>query len=173
MKKFFAVIMCVIIICLSSLLNSYAQTDYWNEGHLGTASDPYIIDTNTDLVMLQERVNAGNESEGMYYKLTQNLDISTITNWIPIGTDSRPFTGHFDGSNMEIHVNMIKDGNNAVFWVIATENGCALKNLTVSGVVNSGIYYGGSIIYRLNAAVLKIVLSSVLSQWETLMLEAQ
>ena len=83
-----------------------AGAEYYDEGHSGTEADPYVIDTNADLVALRDRVNAGTEEAGKYYKLTQNLNIAQYTDWEPIGTEKNPFTGHFDGNNLSIHVNI-------------------------------------------------------------------
>ena len=132
MKKYIALFMAV---CLVSFCPC-AWADYWNEGHSGTEADPYVIDTNADLVALRDRVNAGTESGDMYYRLTQNLNISQYTDWVPIGTESQPFTGHFDGNGKSIHVNIngwLELRN--LFGTISTSGGYAVKNLTVDGSV--------------------------------------
>lgn len=56
-------------------------------------SSAYDIKTLSDLQGLQERVNAGTETYAKSYVLRANIDLSTITNWIAIGTDDNPFTG--------------------------------------------------------------------------------
>ena len=132
MKKriFVFLTVCLLTAC------SAAWADYWDEGHEGTASSPYIIDTIADLQALRDRVNNGTEPEGKYYKLTKNLNISSITDWVPIGDDkSRPFTGHFDGNGKSIHVNISRsNGDAGLFDYVNTEaDTYAVKNLTVSG----------------------------------------
>ena len=78
MKKFLvAILFSVFVISLSSC----AFAEYYNEGHAGSATDPYAIDSNADMVLLRDRVNAGTEEGGKYYKLTQNLTMSEYTNW--------------------------------------------------------------------------------------------
>ncbi|MBR4196321.1 MAG: putative Ig domain-containing protein [Synergistaceae bacterium] len=140
MKKYIALFM---VVCLVSFCPC-AWADYWNEGHSGTEADPYVIDTNADLSAMRDRVNAGTESGDMYYRLTQNLNISSITDWESIGTDDNPFTGHFDGNGKSIHVNIDREGSNiaALFGTIATPGGYAVQGLTVSGSLN-GKYAAG------------------------------
>ena len=43
-------------------LGSCAWAEYYNEGHVGSAGDPYVINSNADLIDLRDRVNAGTEN---------------------------------------------------------------------------------------------------------------
>ncbi len=64
-------------VCLLSVCSS-AWADYWNEGHAGTAKDPYVIDSIADLVALRDRVNAGTEPGGKYYKADSESQHRTV-----------------------------------------------------------------------------------------------
>ena len=152
MKKFLRL---VLLLGVVLGLASGAGAEYYDEGHSGTASDPYVIDTNADLVMLRDRVNAGTESGDMYYKLTQNLNISQYTDWTPIGTNNHPFTGHFDGNNFSIHLNIpYKDSKqSALFGTVSTIEGYAIRNLAVSGEIG-GKYVAG-IALKLNSGAIE------------------
>lgn len=151
MKKYIALFM---VVCLVSFCPC-AWADYWNEGHSGTEADPYVIDTNADLSAMRDRVNAGTESGDMYYRLTQNLNISSITDWERIGTDDNPFTGHFDGNNLSVHMNIpYKDyRQSALFGTVSTIDGYAIKNLAVSGEV-AGRNVAG-IVLKLNSGAIE------------------
>ncbi|MBQ7544808.1 MAG: putative Ig domain-containing protein [Synergistaceae bacterium] len=148
MKNFARVVlMAVAVLGLASC----ASAEYYNEGHSGTAADPYVIDTNADLVALRDRVNAGTESGDMYYKLTQNLNISSITDWEPIGTEEHPFTGHFDGNGKSIHINIDRGSNVAgLFGTVSTSEGFAVRSLTVSGTSNGR--YAAGVVDTLNTS---------------------
>ncbi|WP_438434980.1 GLUG motif-containing protein [Gorillibacterium sp. sgz500922] len=61
----------------------------------GTAANPYIITTAEDLNQVRNTL-------GAYYKLGADIDLSGYTNWVPIGTSSRPFTGSIDGDGHTI-----------------------------------------------------------------------
>jgi len=60
-------------------------------GGNGTVADPYIILTAEDLDHVRDDLAAS-------YKVGANIDLSAY-NWEPIGTDSDPFRGSFDGAN--------------------------------------------------------------------------
>ena len=55
-------------------------------GGNGTPSDPYLISTPEDLLLLSDQVNSGTEYLGSYFKITRNLDLSGYSPWPSIGT---------------------------------------------------------------------------------------
>ena len=73
---------------------SYIKKFYVINGNLsgsGTEPDPYIIDSEDDWICFASYVNNDN-SEGKYFKLTDNISVSTM-----VGTPEHPFSGHFSG----------------------------------------------------------------------------
>ena len=90
----------VLAVMLLGIMVSGALASYWNEGNYGYSdSTAYVIDSISDFVEFQTRVNNGTEPEGSYYKLGINLNLAgNYPKWIPIGTESRPFKGHFNGN---------------------------------------------------------------------------
>lgn len=64
-------------------------------GGNGTESKPYLVEDANDLNAVRNNLTA-------YFKQTKNIDLSTYSNWIPIGTSDNPFSGYFDGSDLEI-----------------------------------------------------------------------
>ena len=148
MKKFLC---CVLAALLAlSFASGVFAADYWDE-HDGTEGDPYVIDSNADLIAMRDRVNAGTEAADKYYRLTENLTLSSETGWTRIGNNDRPFKGHFDGNNKAIQVNILtRGGLQGLFGTISsTEGTYAIKSLTVNGTV-TGEYIGG-IVQRLNS----------------------
>ena len=97
----------------------YAQwaSNYWPQG-IGTPSDPYIITTPAGLQQLSTEVNGGNDFDGKYFKLGNNIDMSDVENFVPIGigiNPVHPFKGTFDGNNDTIsHLNVYRDGESHV-----------------------------------------------------------
>ena len=75
MMKKFAVIIAVLCVFLAVPCEF---ADYYDEGHQGTEANPYEIDTKEDLVSLRDRVNAGTEEAGKYYKLTHILLLEVL-----------------------------------------------------------------------------------------------
>lgn len=62
----------------------------------GSAEHPYEIATKEDLIWVRSETEAG-RSQGKYYRQTADIDLSSETNWMPIGTRQQPFRGHYDG----------------------------------------------------------------------------
>lgn len=69
----------------------------------GSASSPYLIETAGELQELAARVNKGNSFSGYYFLLNNNIDLSGISDWTPIGKSSScQFDGIFDGQGYVI-----------------------------------------------------------------------
>ncbi len=88
----------------------YAQwADGWiAEGHYNTdwyysapLSDRYYIGTTEELAGFAVLVNGGNSFKGIEVVLTNHLDLAGLE-WTPIGSDTRPFQGTFEGSGKSI-----------------------------------------------------------------------
>lgn len=76
----------------------------------GTETNPYLISTADDLKLLGSLVNAGDTSyNNKYYKLENDIDLSSIENFSPIGlNESYPFYGTFNGDGHKIKNMTIK-----------------------------------------------------------------
>jgi len=73
----------------------------------GTSGDPWQITTHAHLKALADFVNAGNGgvTNGKYYKLMNNIDLISYSNWEPIGhtnNSTLAFRGNFDGNNKAV-----------------------------------------------------------------------
>lgn len=91
MKKLFLV--------LFSLLPFCARPFSMNGG--GSPDDPYLIVSSSQLTELSQWVNDGNDCEGMFFRLDDDIDFSydSSDSWVPIGDFMHPFSGYFDGAN--------------------------------------------------------------------------
>lgn len=96
----------------------------------GTANSPYQIATISELRLLQEKVNAGDQEYiSKNYILTG--DIAIDGEWKPIGTNTNKFQGSFDGAghyitgNISVSNVMANEGA-GIFGVIS---GATIKNL--------------------------------------------
>ena len=72
----------------------------WTQG-TGTESNPYLISTPNQLAYLSDMVSAGNNYSGKYFLLTNNISLSNQS-WMPIGDETHPFKGNFDGGGHTI-----------------------------------------------------------------------
>ena len=72
----------------------------------GTSGSPWRITNATDLNKLSELINAGTApyaDANKYYRLENNLNLTIVQNNVtPIGTESKPFKGNFNGNNKTI-----------------------------------------------------------------------
>jgi len=113
-------------------------------GGIGTESDPILIASGGQLKLLSNNVNAGTTYDGIYFKLTSNINLNN-QEWIPIGNKEKKFQGWFDGNNLNItNLRITKRCDNAgLFGVVQTGE---ISNLSVSGDVrgynNVGILCG-------------------------------
>ena len=109
-----------VLLFLTNLM-SMAQPSVWNGGRelwvdgTGTESNPYLIASAENLAFLSYMVNKGYETQGLYFRLTTDIDLngSEDQSWEPIGLGDRlvnedgcdrgsfeagtSFRGHFDG----------------------------------------------------------------------------
>jgi len=95
----------------------------------GSSADPYQIE---DLDDLQAMYSTSSNFSGIYFELEDNLsiDLSTV-NWTPIGPNSKPFAGTFDGNGKTITWSGSTTGQN--YYGIFGKNTGTVKNLTTAG----------------------------------------
>lgn len=84
----------------------------WKNGGNGTKESPFEISTAEQLYNFSEFVNSGNSLKNKYVELTNDIDMSSIKNFKPIGFEVNPFQfqGIFNGNgyaikNLEIRRN--------------------------------------------------------------------
>ena len=149
----------LIILSASSSFALYSGGD-------GTEANPYLISTDADIKNFQENINAGEDETGLYYELKNDINLTGETDWIAIGSNSYPFTGHFDGKNYKIALNI--DGTNdnddknifSLFGVISSDGEYAIKSLDVEGKLfcdeadnNNNISAGGIAYYLISGVI--------------------
>ena len=59
---------------------------------IGSIYDEYTIENVNDLINLRSRVNSGEETTTKTYTIVNNIDLSGVGEWTPIGTSEHPFT---------------------------------------------------------------------------------
>lgn len=109
------------------------ESDYQDTSS-GTADDPYIITTTSQMELLAMRVNEQGETyHDKHFRLDADLDFSGKT-YIPIGNStSNTFQGTFDGNGHTI-ANISTGSDNRYAGVFGlTSNGATVKNLVVGG----------------------------------------
>lgn len=108
--------------------SGYSEAATATPGGKGTADDPYIITT-------AQRLNEVREHLDAHYVLASDIDLSGYGDWMPIGMNTTPFTGHFDGnghtiSGMKVVYSL--GGEGGLFGTIGS--GGKVQNLVLSNV---------------------------------------
>ena len=128
---------------------SFTITYNWKLHNSGdTEDDAYVISTTTDLKYLAVWVNAGNNFEGKFFKLGDNiaLDKSKENNFTPIGNANYSFSGTFDGQGYTISgLNINKPNNNNV-GLFGRANNATIKNLKLDNCTITGKESTGAIV---------------------------
>lgn len=169
MKKIF-----IIMFVLAGVF-AQAQTSVWDGTRRlwtkgsGTQDDPFLIESASNLAYLSYMVGKGFNTEGLYFKLTTDIDLdgSEKQQWIPIGMQNDAFyedgcerqcvpvtlspyevtfRGHFDGDNHSISNIYINKENGAagLFGVLTGSNGSAVvENVFVTNGFVKGSCSGG------------------------------
>ncbi|WP_295070767.1 InlB B-repeat-containing protein [uncultured Fibrobacter sp.] len=117
---------------LAIFLLSAAVSSAWAWKGSGTSDAPYQITSAADLTQLATDVNGGESYSNMYFK--QTADIMLSGEWTPIGTESKPFKGHYDG------------GGFAIRGLRVTGN---YKHAGLFGYISSDRYHGSQIFIEL------------------------
>lgn len=115
----------------------------------GTESKPYKITTDQELQAINEELNA-------HYELTANIDASKTDQWnngvgfAPIGSQSDPFTGSFDGNGCEIcGITIDRDDERRVSVFGFTDG--ILENVFVTNVDITGLGEVGALVGKTGA----------------------
>ena len=127
----------------------------------GTQSSPYVVSTADDLLTVSSNVLGGNDYSGKYIVLNNDIDLSGVTVWTPIGlfnngTDSKPFCGTFDGQGFVVrHASSANTGLVGLFGYVS---GGTVKNVAVSNTnwSTAGDYAGGIVSVMDSAASLSV-----------------
>jgi hypothetical protein len=112
----------------------------------GTKNSPYQIKTSSDLTTLANLVNSGNSYSGIYFGLSDNIDM-TETNFIPIGNQAHPFSGVFDGNGYVIKGITINSSSEIGLFGCtdgATINDVGIEEVHLDGESNIGGIVGNS-----------------------------
>jgi len=135
--------------CFSSTEQAFAEDTFSiNLNGAGTSTNPYKIGTATDMKNFSTYVNNGNSTYGVYFELTNNIDLASESNWRPIGSESTSyFSGNFDGngytiSNMTITIISQYVGLFGYIGNSATITNFQMENVDIYGLVSSTFYVG-------------------------------
>lgn len=114
----------------------------------GTVTSPYLIASAADLQQLSMDVNNGKDFNGEYFRLTDDLDLSAVSSWKPIGNSANPFDGFFDGNGKTIsNITISVAGHNVGLFGSVGDNS-VIENLKVYKAVVFGWQSVGAVVGR-------------------------
>ena len=134
MKKRIGSLLLILALCFTLLPTAaFAEEAPSFGGGTGTQEDPWLIDSQANLIALAEFLNSGNAAtfdtenagvgncHGYYFKQTADIDLTGVT-WEPIGySGSYYFAGNYDGGGHSI--------TNAVSTGKVDSDGCATAGI--------------------------------------------
>ena len=105
-----------------------------------------------------------------HFELTQSIDIS-LTEWVPVGTDSKPFTGEINGCGFAINglkITSLQDNLQAYGFIGIAKGGkiydISFTNINISlPAIQNTVYVGGVIGYNEGAALDKVLTSGTIT----------
>lgn len=141
--------------------NESNRTYYVSEqGDIIDSSNVFKISTSDELINFRDNVNNGNNYDGMYIYLSNDITLDINEKWIPIGIyvavnseQNKPFKGTFDGKNHQINgININTTGKcQGLFSLV--EKG-TVKNLILGkdNNISGGLVTAGIVAYAYNEA---------------------
>lgn len=133
----------------ASLLYQLNGTTCRMEG-LGTSADPYQIENGTQLLLFQSIVNGTYSSTqtanpAACAELTDNIDMSSIAGFAPIGTKTDSYTGTFNGNSHNIS-GLSVSGSDYV-GLFGYVDGATIQNINLCDSQINATSDGGNNIY--------------------------
>lgn len=148
MKKIgiFKICLCVMLLCSIAITSPLKalESNISLKGD-GSAYNPFIIESEADLIAFRDYVMASDETNNNMQasaKLVSNIALAS--NWTPIGNESIVYSGIFNGQGHTIS-NLVLESDEKYVGLFAQNNGHIL-NLKVSGNITSGGDYIGGIV---------------------------
>ena len=117
-------------------LDNYQKPGKNSEGY-------YQITNESELRWFADKVNKG-ESR-IKARLMNDITVDENTQWTPIGTETNPFTGKFDGCNFTITGLTCTNTSKNYVGLVGYANGATIQDVTVKGSNFNGNNYIGAV----------------------------
>ena len=106
------------------------------ESSASTGWDGSSIASPEEFAAFAEAVNGGNSFAGKTVTLADNIDLSTIADWVPVGDAAHPFAGIFDGAGKTVSGLTITDVTGGYHGLFGYVTG-TVKDFTVVGTIGT------------------------------------
>lgn len=157
------------------------MTELYESGEAAIVGGHYSISTAKELSLLAEFVNSGNDTDGVIFYLTDDLDISVYDlgndghGWQPIGKDysgtdlitlTYTFRGIFDGCGYTVYGMFITNEKGDNVGLFGRVRGGTIKNLGVVGAM-VGEWNCGGIVGKIDDGLIENCWAAVSIQSES------
>src|SRR5690554_4542099 len=120
----------------------HGTSAFMAEGQKGSEQNPYIISNAEDMSTLSQAVASGNTFAGKLIVVASGISEINLEDFQPIGSNTRVFSGIFDGSGINFKLNINKTETDYVGLFGVVERG-TLENFSVSGTITGRNRVGG------------------------------
>jgi len=112
-------------------------------GYIDYTSIPKVVDGVYQISKTSEMLWAA-QNPDKDYELVNDINLTNQPEWIPIGTESSPFTGTFDGNNHTITVDIDYTATDSGVYSVGLFGfvSGSISNLNVDGDISTTIYSG-------------------------------
>ena len=106
---------------------------------------------------IEELVNAGNDTTGVRFILDNDIDLSSVSNFTPIGTSSNKFKGTFYGNGHTIS-NLTINSSSGYTGLFGYTDGATIQDLgVVDAEITSTEYYTGGLVGDCSNSTISII----------------
>lgn len=135
-------------LALTLLVALLTATTAWAQDFSGsgTAETPYLIQSAKDWNTLANNVSNDNQYNGIYFKLTTDISVTT-----KVGNASKSFCGTFDGGGHTLTINL--DMNMTYLAPFGRVSNATIKNLHTAGTITTSNKYASGLIGHAEGSV--------------------
>jgi len=101
----------------------------------GTEADPYLITSTADWNTLSANVNNGEKYDGVYFKQTADISVTTMLGPSTTNNNYKPFSGIYDGYGNTLNVTYSGSGECAAPFLCI--EGATIKNIHITGSITT------------------------------------
>lgn len=119
----------------------------------GTPEEPFLISSAEELCALADAVNAGADSVGLCFLLTEDIDLSGYADWTPVGNGlddgsggAYAFCGELDGGGHTVSGLTVSGAEHTRRGLFGLTQGGSVWDLTIDGASVGGASNAGALV---------------------------
>ena len=138
------------VLLLLAVLTGTASAAYYDEGNSGDSWETaYVLNTSSDFMLMRDRIIAGSDGTGKYYKMNADIELPRMSEW-----QSPQFTGHLDGNGHTLSMDIYYSDGGVFNKITTTGNDAAIRNLTLTGKFSYD-NHGAGFVFELASGIIE------------------